>query len=40
MPELKLIRLICLFFVQFAEGNARNTIDARNGGRPQQFAQR
>jgi hypothetical protein len=33
MPELKLIRLTCRFFVQFAEGNARNTIDARNGGR-------
>ena len=35
MPELKLIRLTCLFFVQFPEGNARNTIDLRDRGRPQ-----
>jgi hypothetical protein len=34
MPELKLIRLACLFFVQ-AEGNASNTIDARNEERRQ-----
>ena len=35
MPELKLIRLTCLFFVPFPEGNARNTIDLRNEGRSQ-----
>ena len=29
MPKLKLIRLTCLFFAQFAEGSARNTIDVR-----------
>jgi hypothetical protein len=40
MPELKLIRLTCLFSVQFPEGNARNTINLRNGGRHNQFAQR
>ena len=35
MPELKLIRLTCLFFVQLAGGNARDTIDLRNRGRSQ-----
>ena len=35
MPELKLIGLTCLFFVQFPEGNGRNAIDLRDKGRRQ-----
>ena len=40
MPELKLIGLTCLFFVQLAEGNARTRLTYATEEDDSEFAQR